>query len=693
MKILVIGSAEQQTQDMNAQLTQLSIPYSVLHTDSYDIQKIKFALAADTYSALMCCVSLSAEDYPVLAQLCEERNLQLYFSDHAYRGLQKQYLDSQKAVRRAEEKAARQEEHLRFVEANYALVVNSKGHQLLTKYYALREKLRPGNLIHSLLAPFQKFAAAWKKKHNPGMSRQACIDSIRTCRRIDIMAVPHTAYVAQLLQSILLQAGLESHIHFEQPEQYDEIPYIIICPQNFSKFPPVYMAYQMEQTVSSRWLTDDYFTILRNAFAVFDYSLVNIDYFRQYPDIACKLFYVPIDLCNEMAHAHTSDTEKEYDVLFYGAMNERRRAYLDRIAQSHKIKIITEQFGDALYAEMKKAKLVVNIHFYENALLETTRLYETLSVCDSLVLSERSCDCVEDARLDGLVEFVDVGDIDGMCERISYWLRDDKQRTDQAAHSRKILSERSNSTVFYLNRFLLANDRIDFDTFYNRCGNYVQLGSDRICLSLPETTDRRAAFDADNRYGFEVFPGLKHHIGWIGCGMSYKFIFRKAIEQKLGKLIVCEDDVYFPADFEERFRQILNYTSTHDDWKIFSGIMGDMGDVTVLDYVREQEEDFVYLDKMMSMVFNMYDPSIFETISQWDHTALDKATNTIDRYLEDKCHRVLTTCPFLVGHKEDLDSTIWNHKNDLYNPGIENSSKKLHLLVDSYLYRQRETQQ
>ena len=91
----------------------------------------------------------------------------------------------------------------------------------------------------------------------------------------------------------------------------------------------------------------------------------------------------------------------------------------------------------------------------------------------------------------------------------------------------------------------------------------------------------------------------------------------------------------------------------------------------------------------MSMVFNIYDKSVFDIICQWDNTILDKQTNTIDRYLEDKITRVLTTCPFLVGHKEDLNSTIWNHKNDLYNPGIENCSKKLHLLLDAYHYNNK----
>ena len=51
-------------------------------------------------------------------------------------------------------------------------------------------------------------------------------------------------------------------------------------------------------------------------------------------------------------------------------------------------------------------------------------------------------------------------------------------------------------------------------------------------------------FDKDNLYGFTFFPGLKHKLGWVGCGMSYKFILKKAAEQGLERILVCEDDVY-----------------------------------------------------------------------------------------------------------------------------------------------------
>lgn len=613
--------------------------------------------------------------------------------------LEAQYKECRQALKAAQEKNERMEEYLRNVEDSLNLVLNSNGHKLLNKYYNLVhkvkdvvKKLRTG--LKNLKNAPKEFVLMLKRRKAKVMTKDECYAMLRKCKRIDILAVKHTAYVAKLLQGILRSAGIESNILLKEPDVYENIPYIIICPQNFKHFPPLYAAFQMEQTVSQRWLTDEYIKILKNAYAVFDYSLVNIDYFSKDPELAKKLYYLPIDLCLEMAKQHTAPVEKEYDVLFYGATgNERRKAYLDRIGEKYNLKIISDSFGEELYAEMKKAKLIVNIHFYENALLETTRLYETLSVCDSLIISERSTDPAEEQRLEGFVDFVEVGDIDAMMERIEYWLAHEEERKTKTAATRSTLLQRSNAAKFFLNRFLLANDRLTFDEFYAASGDYVHFDGNRVCLSLPETTERRAAFDVDNKYGFEVIPGLKHNLGWIGCGLSYKFIFRKALEQKLDKILVCEDDVFFPPDFEERFARVLDYLSSHDDWHIFSGIMADMGHASVLDYAEVDGEQFVYLDLMISMVFNMYDKRVFKTITEWDYMNRDLRTNAIDRYLEKEELRVVTNCPFLVGHKEDLDSTLWDGKNSIYNPGIISSSKRLHVLVDSYLYRQKTNRQ
>ena len=599
-------------------------------------------------------------------------------------------------LQRTKEKLTRMEDRCHIVERDYDMVVNTRGYRALKKYYRLREAILPNGsirfkLVKSVLKPF---VVLYRKMKNAGKSpapvkqiltREEAFDRIKNCERIDVLAVNHTAYVARLLQGFLQSAGLESQVHLGEPEEYEDIPYIIICPQNFRHFPLVYIAFQMEQTINPRWLTDEYFEILHNAYAVFDYSLINIDYFSFDSVISSKMYYLPIDALEQLPQENETSGGKEYDVLFYGDPSAaRRKEYLSKIEEKFDFYILSEKFGNELYEEMRKAKIIINIHYYENALLETTRLYETLSVCDCIVISERSGDPEEEARLEGIVDFVDVGDVEAMLDRIDYWLSHEDEREAAVKKNRRTLAQRSNAAKFFLYRFLLANDRISFDQFYREVGGYIHFDTDRICLSLPESTSRRAAFDEDNQYGFAVFPGLKHYYGWIGCGMSYKFILRKAMEQQMERILVCEDDVFFPENFELRFRHILDYLETHDDWNAFSGVMADLGDASVLGYTDDCEEEFVYLDRMISMVFNLYDKSIFEAVSSWDNMNRDVDRNTIDRHLENKELRILTTSPFLVGHKEDLYSTLWGAKNSIYTEGINRSDQKLKKLLDDY---------
>lgn len=592
-----------------------------------------------------------------------------------------------------ESKAASVQYMNRYIETEIELrkITDSRFYKVMRKYYAVRERLIPnGSRRHAvfefLLRPFRKRLKPELPKGDlvdMKLDPNAVFERFKTFKRIDILTIRHTAYVAVLMQKKLTDAGIECCIHSAEPEVYDDIPYILICPHCYRKLPEIYVAFQMEQSVSPRWLNERYFEILRGAYAVLDYSVVNIEYFSRDPLIAGKLYYVPVDYCPVLGDPE--DDSREYDVLFYGDIdNEHRRHVIDTIGKKYSVKICYEIYGEELYREIRKAKVVINVHYYTDALLETTRIYETLSLNSSVVVSERSCDPTEDARLEGIVDFVDAGDAEGMLRRVSYWIENDDARRERIKENRAALAGRPNAAGFYTNRFLLANDLIGFDDFYRTSSDYISLEGDRVCLSMIESARRRKAFDADNRYGFRYFPGLRHAIGWVGCAMSYKFIFKKAVEQGFDRLLVCEDDVCFPDDFKERFDRVLEYVEKHPEYDIFSGIMADLGDAEVSGVEEYKGETFVALDRVISMVFNLYDKRVFETIADWNEQDRVRESNTIDRYLESKRFKALTTCPFLTGHKEELDSTIWGMQNTMYSEMIERSSKKIRELVEEY---------
>ncbi|WP_143104369.1 glycosyltransferase family protein [Nitrosospira multiformis] len=496
-----------------------------------------------------------------------------------------------------------------------------------------------------------------------------------------ILTTDHCLYLARSISVALSRMEIASLIIHEPPgDGYSNNLHFVISPQMFAQLPAFYIAVQMEQSVSSRWFNDDYLKILRNSAAILDYSIPNIRFLTFKKGVNPRqLFYVPLGYIADYT-PEPDYTLEDCDVIFYGdAHNRRRLKFLQELKKHFRVKIIGNLFGEELYAELARARIVVNIHYYEEALLETTRIWECLSL-HKLVVSERSSDMDQHADLMPLIDFVDVGDVSAMVERVRYWLGNDTLRRERIAENRLLLQQRPNRFDYFFYRFLLATDNITFKEFWHLAGHKIELPSNTVCLSLPEYVERAEGFIRDNKFGFSAFPGLRHTQSWIGCAMSYKYLTMLARQQGLRQIMICEDDVEFPSDFEMRWRDIQECLNDADiTWDIFAGLIADLDkDVDVLGLYKFRDQQFAVINKLMSMVFNVYSERVYDTIARWDENNHDVTTNTIDRYLErQEALNILTVDPFLVGHKESQQSTIWGVENTHYTDLIKASNQLL----------------
>ncbi|EID7304136.1 hypothetical protein LCC14_002752 [Escherichia coli] len=524
---------------------------------------------------------------------------------------------------------------------------------------------------------------------------RAAIDSSPATPFVDtgtvrILATQHTLFVAHLIEKNLLDCGIKGHVSTAYSIEQDMGQmHIVVCPQMFKQLPRNYIAFQMEQSVNSRWFTDEYFSRLNNAVAIFDYSLKNIEYLLDKGIPYQKLFYMPISSFPDYP-AHLADNgyvlddqkgDIHADVLFYGDPNcERRKAYLQELKKHFNVTVASEVFGDKLTRMVKNAKVVVNIHYYENALLETTRLYETISL-GTPVVSESSSDIVEHEDLQDVIDFCPIGDIPAMVEKIQNLLSD-KEYYNGRKEKIKQFTNVDNKNNYYLRRYLLSIDKLNFSQ-YKSIFSFEQFQTGdvpRLCLSLSETPVRRKAFFASPSHGFQFFEGIRYRIGWIGCGMSYKYMLSGMLASKAEMGIICEDDVIFPVDYDNKLNKIINHLkSTEAKWHIFAGIIAHLHeDTKVLDVKVMDGIEYIYIDKMTSMVMNIYSRRGMDLISQWDEKNIDAETNTIDRYVESAQDLVVvTTLPFLVGYAEEQQSTLWGFENSQYTSLIKASEKLL----------------
>ncbi|GAA5622928.1 hypothetical protein Brsp04_02820 [Brucella sp. NBRC 12952] len=497
-----------------------------------------------------------------------------------------------------------------------------------------------------------------------------------------ILCTPHTLFIARAVSERLTSHGIESEIVTGSLKSFDHDFYVVLCAQMFKRLPPANkrVIFQLEQSVSSRWFTSQYMNILKDSLGVIEYSLTNIDFLAKHGLRYPNIHYIPIGASLNEAVVGSAQPKK-YDFLFYGdsLSSPRRRKFLERLQEKYSIRICNDLFGDELYTVIKESKIVINIHYYEGALLEMPRICECISL-GVPVLSEGTSDQDEYPELQGAVKFFDEGSIEDMMACASEML-ENLQMTYKAIETAvSVSAARFN---FMMDRFLTAVGVVPANVILDR-PIYIARKSNFFALSLPETIERRRIIAQTLPDGCELFDGIRHSLGWIGCGGSFNALSRYALANGVSRLIVIEDDVELPDNFNDILYEVTAYLDERkSDWDIFSGLMADVhSDAKILSVDHSGGRTYVTINKMTSTVFNIYNESALKLLSQWDPLNTDPVTNTIDRYLECRDDlQIVVAVPFIVGHKEEAASTLWGFENERYTPMIAEAQRKIEALV------------
>jgi hypothetical protein len=503
---------------------------------------------------------------------------------------------------------------------------------------------------------------------------------------ICVVTPGHTNFVAQLIAERLAFHGWNTRITNEMPDKFHDDLYVVLCPQIFSKLPPgeKRIVYQLEQSVSSRWFDKKYFDILENSLVVLDYSLVNIQYLSSkgiaYPHIT----YLPIGAINGFGKK-TVPSGSSPEVLFYGDSfsSARRQKMLAVLREHFNLEVVNNLFGEDMITRLKSAKVVINLHYYENALLEMPRIQECLSL-GIPVVSEATQDQNEYPELDGAVIFFEEGSTSGMIDAVRMAL------DGSCIGINKSVSVSSHKFEFMFDRFLVSMGLLPSSYVTNMT---LPLPKDKniFGLSMPETIERRKLFLNMKPKNCHVFDGIRMKPGWVGCGLSYTTLARHAKTNNIATLTVMEDDVILPDDFDNKLESINRFLSSKQGgWDVFSGVIAVLNpDVEIIDVEDFEGQRFVTIDKMISMVFNIYAKSAIDIFANWNPENLNSENNTIDKYLESQKNiKVVTTLPFLVGHREEVHSTLWGFQNTTYVEMIANSQSLLEAKVAEFLAKQ-----
>jgi hypothetical protein len=214
--------------------------------------------------------------------------------------------------------------------------------------------------------------------------------------KINLIYAKQVANHAKKLENTLRDLGFVVNSSVKPPgsslDARDPNLHIIMCPNVFTNFPKNYIAYQFEQAHSS-WFTDDYINLLNGSIEIWDYSEYNIQHFRG--EFTRPHIFVPIGTVEHSIDI--SNQTRDIDVLFYGeySRSDRRTEFLTDIKKLRPIRVVDgrniHMFGSDIVDLLKRTKVVLNHHYYENGQLEVVRVYEALSY-GCKVISEVSID-------------------------------------------------------------------------------------------------------------------------------------------------------------------------------------------------------------------------------------------------------------------------------------------------------------
>jgi hypothetical protein len=136
---------------------------------------------------------------------------------------------------------------------------------------------------------------------------------------------------------------------------------------------------------------------LDNADEIWDYDLDNIAFLE---GLGYTTKHVPLEPDYILKH-NILPAKKEYDIAFFGSLNEKRKKWLSKLDDKYKLLFVGNPhgfdfkhkhhvvYGKELFQLLAKSKIIINLHYYDCHLQEQVRMFELISN-DMVVISQKS---------------------------------------------------------------------------------------------------------------------------------------------------------------------------------------------------------------------------------------------------------------------------------------------------------------
>jgi len=184
---------------------------------------------------------------------------------------------------------------------------------------------------------------------------------------------------------------------------------ISLLNKNIIYLPPnKYIIYQIEQLNQNKHyynkINPTLKNLMLNSYALYDYSIINLDYYPLEFKNKINIFlpYIPINLEILETGMREHNIKNSKNILFIGTLNNRRENILNNLKNyiysqnlDYNLLIFQKLFNNDLKEILKTCSYVLNLHYYDNAILEVFR-FEDVIPYNVKILSEAPGNKTED---------------------------------------------------------------------------------------------------------------------------------------------------------------------------------------------------------------------------------------------------------------------------------------------------------
>jgi hypothetical protein len=196
--------------------------------------------------------------------------------------------------------------------------------------------------------------------------------------------------------------------------------------------------------------------------SIFDYNPINIKgILNEYALI--KIYYMPlafdrflIDYYNNFNLKKKNFFEKEYDILFYGSINERRSKILDELSKKYKVNILNVKSphlctDEELINSIENSKIILNIYYYDyNKIFDYYR--NSFLIANNVLLISEYPDDIDfniEKNLEGIENHIILSKYEDIINTIDYVLNFDHRTKDDRLNYQYNWFSKFDSKYFY----------------------------------------------------------------------------------------------------------------------------------------------------------------------------------------------------------------------------------------------------